>query len=191
MEVYTQIVTSPRIAPHCLVNMNPIVVRGPVVSRQKRKIVKKCAIRIFRVLCEELSDVIEAEENKTKREWVRKWVGRREKLGVSALLLKELAVEDATEYRRFLRMTPGNFEDLLRMVSPSIQRQDTILRDAIPARVKLELTLNFLASGSSYSTLSHLFRVPKPSISKFLPEVLDAIYHSLQHYIKVSKISSF
>jgi hypothetical protein len=110
---------------------------------------------------------------------------------VSALLLKELAVEDATEYRRFLRMTPGNFEDLLRMVSPSIQRQDTILRDAIPARVKLELTLNFLASGSSYSTLSHLFRVPKPSISKFLPEVLDAIYHSLQHYIKVSKISSF
>lgn len=129
--------------------------------------------------------MIQEELTRNKRMWVRMWIGRRNSHGASALLLKELALEDPQEYKMCLRMTPENFEKLLDLVSPRIQRSDTQMRDAIPARLKLEVTLNFLATGNNYRTLQHLFRVPKPTISKFLPEVCDAIYDSLHEFIKV------
>ncbi|XP_072387073.1 uncharacterized protein [Diabrotica undecimpunctata] len=59
------------------------------------------------------------------------------------------------------------------------------MREALPARLKLQITLRFLATGDSYASLEALYRVPKCSISLFLPEVLDAIYEGLQDYIKV------
>lgn len=60
------------------------------------------------------------------------------------------------------------------------------MRMAIPARVKLEVTLRFLASGDSFHSLAYLFRVPISSISKFLPDVLVAIKDTLLSHIKVS-----
>jgi hypothetical protein len=82
-------------------------------------------------------------------------------------------------------MTPDRFEELLQKVSGVIQRSDTVMREAIPARVMLELVLSYLATGNSYRSLSHFFRVSKPAISLFTPEVLDAIYDCLKEYIKV------
>jgi len=118
---------------------------------------------------------------------MRKWIRRRETREASALLLKELSVEDPQEYRLCLRLTSGSFETLLNLIAPVIQRTDTKLRDALPARVKVEITLNFLATGNSYRTLQHLFRVPKPSISNFVPEVCEAIFEALKDFIKVRK----
>nr|CAH7769449.1 unnamed protein product [Callosobruchus chinensis] len=81
-------------------------------------------------------------------------------------------------------MTPKNFDDLLMLLSGSIQRQDTFMRDALPAKVKLEITLTFLASGMSFRNLSHFYRVSIPSISNLIPEVCWAIYESLKTQIK-------
>ncbi|KOB65146.1 Uncharacterized protein OBRU01_21929, partial [Operophtera brumata] len=84
-----------------------------------------------------------------------------------------------------MRMSTAQFDILLEKVAPAIQRQDTNMRSAIPAKIKLEVTLSFLATGSSYRVLSHVFRVSKPAISKFIPEVLDEIYNQLSDYMKV------
>ena len=73
------------------------------------------------------------------------------------------------------------------MVAPKIERQNTQMRDAIPPRVMLEVTLYFMATGNSYRTLQYFFRVSKAYISNFIPEVCDAIYDSLGEFIKVSK----
>ncbi|XP_050292753.1 putative nuclease HARBI1 [Anthonomus grandis grandis] len=59
------------------------------------------------------------------------------------------------------------------------------MRAAIPPRIKLEITLAYLATGNSCRTLQRLFRVSRPAISNFIPEVCDAIYEALQEYIKV------
>jgi hypothetical protein len=59
---------------------------------------------------------------------------------------------------------PDRFEDLLQKVSGVIQRSDTVMGEAIPARVKLELVLPYLATGNSYCSLSHFFRVSKPAL---------------------------
>lgn len=61
----------------------------------------------------------------------------------------------------------------------------------MPTKVKLEGTLNFLATGNNYRSLQHFFRVSKPAISNFIPEVCDAIYDSLREFIKVSLFSFY
>lgn len=150
--------------------------------------IKNVLWRISGILINEISNLIQEEKNRPKRIWVRKWISRRPTRGASALLLKEICIEDPLEYKMCLRLTPGKFEELLEMVFPQIQKNDSLMRDAIPARIKLEVTLNFLATGNSYRTLQHLFRVPKTSISNCVPEVCEAIYDALSVYIKVSTI---
>jgi hypothetical protein len=81
-------------------------------------------------------------------------------------------------------MAPDRFEELLQKVSGVIQRSDTVMREAIPARVKLELVLSYLATGNSYRSLSHFFSLQTSYIFVH-PEVLDAIYDCLKEYIKV------
>ncbi len=102
--------------------------------------------------------------------------------------MKELAVEEPADYINLIRMTEDKFRELLELVEPMIQKKDTRLRMALPAKAKLELTLRFLAGGESLRFLSTAFRIPVPSISLFLPEVLTAIRAVLSPYLKVSKL---
>lgn len=83
-------------------------------------------------------------------------------------------------------MSYEKFAQLLKMVEPLIEKQDTVMRNAVPAKTKLEICFEFLASGDSYASLKYFFRVPKNTISIFMPDVLQAIYKVLQQYIKVS-----
>nr|CAH7742405.1 unnamed protein product [Callosobruchus chinensis] len=82
-------------------------------------------------------------------------------------------------------MSRNNFETLLEMVRPTIEKSDTRFREAIPAEVRLAITLRFLATGDSFASLMYLFRVSKQSISALVPEVLKAIIESLHHFIKM------
>ncbi|GBP77295.1 hypothetical protein EVAR_31727_1 [Eumeta japonica] len=52
------------------------------------------------------------------------------------------------------------------------------------AKVKLEVTLRYLATGDSLHTLEALYRVGRSTISIFLPEVCEAIYSALKDYIR-------
>jgi hypothetical protein len=55
----------------------------------------------------------------------------------------------------------------------------------IPARLKLEVTLRFLASEDSFSSLALLFRIPPCTISRFLPETPQSIINALDSFVKV------
>lgn len=61
------------------------------------------------------------------------------------------------------------------------------MRCALPVKLKLEVTLRYLATGDSLKALQYLYRVGKSTICAFLPEVLHAIFEELQEYIKVKK----
>ena len=139
---------------------------------------KKCLTRVYYVLLDEVSNMIEEEQSRKKRLLVRDWIGRRDSRGASTLLLKELAAEDVNEYKMCLRMTPEKFDTLLGSVAHKIERQNTQMRDAISPRLILEVTLHFMATGNSYRTLQYFFRVSKSSVSNFIPEVCDVIYDS-------------
>nr|CAI5843406.1 unnamed protein product [Callosobruchus analis] len=122
---------------------------------------------------------------KKRRFWVGQRILRRTRLGASETLLKELAAEDKDGYRNYLRMSEEKFEELLSKVQNSVKKQDTVMRQAISPKLKLQVTLRYLATGDSFQTLAFLYRVPKNTISSFLAEVCPAIYDALKDFIKV------
>jgi hypothetical protein len=85
-------------------------------------------------------------------------------------------------------MSPECFDTLHDLIAIAIQRNDTLMRDVIPSRIKLEVTLSFLATGNSYRNMQHLFWVSKAAISNFIPEVCDSIYLKLEIIYEVRNI---
>lgn len=84
-----------------------------------------------------------------KREcWVRKWIDRRNEFGACSKLVNELRLEDAQQYRNFIRMSAVQFELLLDLVKHRIVKKDTKFRDAIAPHDRLMVTLRFLVSGT-------------------------------------------
>lgn len=106
-----------------------------------------------------------------------------------AKLLVELREGDSGEqklFRDFLRMSFADFEYLLELVKPLIEKKDTHLRRAIPAGERLALTPHYLATGQNFHSLQYVFRLPQCSISKTIPAVLDAIWSVLKdEYLRV------
>lgn len=85
----------------------------------------------------------------------------------------------------FFRITKSDFEYLLHMIGPTITKEDTRFRQPISASDRLGVTLRFLATGDSYSSLGYSFKMSKQAISRIVPEVCDALITALSEYIKV------
>lgn len=81
---------------------------------------------------------------RTRNVWSKQWLLRREEKGVVQNLQKELLLEDKKSFRRFLRITPESFDSLVRILGPSIQKNDTFMRKAITVEEKVSMTLRFL-----------------------------------------------
>ena len=138
---------------------------------------KECAAAILIAL---LKKKRKRKKRRLRTVWVKPWLTRTNKLGVGNTLLQEFRLEDEDKYKRFLRMTPDNFNEFLKLIDRDIQKQNTHLRDAIPAKIKLAATFRFLATGSNYADLQHLFRVHKSTLSQFVPKACEALYEKLK-----------
>ena len=119
--------------------------------------------------------------------WCKPWLLRRSELGVFDTLLEELRTESITDYENFIRMSEINFNDIVSKIEIDIQKQNTVMRDAIPPAVKLAVTIRFLASGTTYKDLGYQFGIHQTTLTKVIPEVCDAIYRRLSpEFMKVS-----
>ncbi|XP_050515105.1 uncharacterized protein LOC126890290 [Diabrotica virgifera virgifera] len=138
------------------------------------------------------SFIILGKKKKRKHKyWVRpSLIGRNTHGGIeliNALRKDDLLagrIEDG-QIRNFLRMTDSDFEWLLNLVGPKITKNDTNFRKAITPTERLLITLRFLATGDSYTSLMHLFRISKQAISKIVPEVSIAICEVLGDQIRM------
>ena len=83
-------------------------------------------------------------------------------------------------YKNYLRMSVDNFNEILTLVKDDLTKQNTHLRESIPAEVKLAITLRYLATGNTYTDLQYQFRVHKSTISGFVPKVCEVIYEKLK-----------
>lgn len=54
------------------------------------------------------------------------------------------------------------------------------MREAIPPEERLAVTLRFLATGESFSSLQYQFRISQSTLSIIIPEVCEAIYKVLK-----------
>ncbi|KAI4455634.1 hypothetical protein MML48_9g00001209 [Holotrichia oblita] len=139
------------------------------------------------LLIYELNQLQHKKNRRRRRMWIREWIKRRDVFGASATFLREVELEDPETFRNHLRLTTNQFQELLSAVKDFIKKKDTLMRPALEPRIKLQITMRYLATGDSFSTLEHMYRIPKSTISKFLPQVLKAIYEGLKDYVKVNK----
>ncbi|CAG9580819.1 unnamed protein product [Danaus chrysippus] len=99
--------------------------------------------------------------------------------------LQEMLVEPSHEFNNFCRMSYTDFEFLLQKLEPIIAKKDTKWRECIPPKIRLAVTLRFLASGDSYRSLHLLFKMSTQIISKIVLEVCVAIYQVLKDCVKM------
>lgn len=112
---------------------------------------------------------------RTKRIWCREWLMRRTLHGNYHQLLEELNNEDRRGFKNFLRIEPELFAEMLQRLSPRLAKSETNMRQPLSVGLKLAVTLRFLASGNSYTSLQYSFRVSKSAICRFVPQVCRAI----------------
>ena len=79
--------------------------------------------------------------------WVRPWIDRRLLHGAFNQLIPEI-LADESSYKNFFRMNKTQFDEILGLVRPLIEKQETQLRSPIPAAERLAVTLRFLATGN-------------------------------------------
>ncbi|KAM8972725.1 uncharacterized protein RCH25_018494 [Pelodytes ibericus] len=72
-------------------------------------------------------------------------------------------------------MTKSTFDYLCDQLRPAIHRTDTDMRQAIPAEVRLAMTLWRLSSSCEYRTIEKIFGVSRPTICKTVRDVCEAV----------------
>lgn len=136
-----------------------------------------------------LSSLLKKKKKKKPKRWSSQlYLNRKRQLTENSTgLLKDLLADNKTSgfFKNFTRMSEDFFL-LLNCIKPRIERQDTSYRKAIPAEERLALTLRFLATGDSFTSLQYLFKVSKQLISEIVPEVCQAIIECLSDYVQVS-----
>ncbi|XP_054720872.1 uncharacterized protein LOC129230496 [Uloborus diversus] len=84
-------------------------------------------------------------------------------------------------------MDTDAFEYLLVKVEPLIVKENTVMREAIPAGEILAITLRYLATGETQSSIAFNFRVAQNTISGIIPVVCKAITQVLKEEMRVPK----
>lgn len=132
------------------------------------------------VMAVALAELEEDEPRSCKRTcWVRPYISRKD-LGVQNLLLKEVLQNNPEEYRRLLRVSHDQFQELLSRVGPRIARQNTGMRRSIDPATRLQVTLRYLATGESHHSLSRQFRLGHSSVNNIIHETCAEIYDELK-----------
>ncbi|XP_040203443.1 protein ANTAGONIST OF LIKE HETEROCHROMATIN PROTEIN 1-like [Rana temporaria] len=110
-----------------------------------------------------------------RRFWVHPIHQMHSERGQFVLLYRELR-EHPDKFRNYTRMSISTFDFLLDLLTPFLSRQDTNCRDAISPCERLLITLRYLATGNSYSSLQYEFRIGISTISEIVKQTCVAIW---------------
>jgi len=81
-----------------------------------------------------------------RRFWARQWLQSRKTERGMMHFVDELR-DDMSGFQGFLHMSSQEFNHLLLIITPQLQKTDTFMRDSISAKEMLVVALRYLASG--------------------------------------------
>ncbi|XP_018407700.1 PREDICTED: putative nuclease HARBI1 [Cyphomyrmex costatus] len=127
---------------------------------------------------------LENDKKRKRKCWMRPIFRpeRRRLQGASNNLVREMQLNDADKYFNYFRMSSETIQRLLALVGPHITKQECI-REPIPPRTRLEITLRYLASGDSMSSISYAFRIGHNTVSKIIAETCKVIWTTLKEEV--------
>ena len=109
-------------------------------------------------------------------------VEKRKENGFFETIIRELILEDLAGFKEMFRMGYADFEKILSSIVVLISLQEIIGgHRPICAEEKLALTLRFLATGESFSSLSFQFRISKRAVTYIVKRVCESIVKCLLH----------
>ncbi|XP_069612798.1 uncharacterized protein [Ranitomeya imitator] len=114
-----------------------------------------------------------------RRFWRHPIIELRENLGTYHTLYGKLNA-NPDKFPEYTRMSQDSFQDLLGRVQGAIRRQDTQLRRAIPAEERLLVTLRFLATLESLSSLHFQYRLGICTLYGIIADTCWALWNVLR-----------
>jgi hypothetical protein len=129
--------------------------------------------------------VLEREEKK-KRRWMKELLKKRNEY-THENLLKDLRLSEPSDFQKFLQLDATSFDELLKMVTPRIEKRNTTMRDAIPQSQRLSVTLCYLAAGNTFEDLKFTSAISPQSVGIIVMETCTTLVHSLKDYTKLRK----
>ncbi|XP_046384982.1 protein ALP1-like [Ischnura elegans] len=120
--------------------------------------------------------LMEGREGRRVRRWqVHPVCRERSRQGDYCNLIREMRLGDEVKYLNFLRMRPWMFQRLLEKVGPLLQKA-VLRRDYLSPPHRLALTLRYLASGDSMTSIHYSFRVGLSTVSSIIRETCSALW---------------
>lgn len=120
---------------------------------------------------------------KVRRQSNKKWIQKYRNSSVWETIAREMQDTDLEGFQRWVRLSRDEFYRLVHILVPHIQKEDTILKQAIPVDKRIAITLVFLSTGCTYFDLSIKFAVGYSTVSYIISECLKAISVALNSYI--------
>jgi hypothetical protein len=84
--------------------------------------------------------IIVLKRKRDRKRWTTNFLERRNK---KLNILEEVRMDSCADFRNFTRMSASDFELLLQLIGPSIKKEDTNMREAVPISARLAVTLRF------------------------------------------------
>ena len=122
-----------------------------------------------------LIDALEEENEEKTRDrqvWARDWMRRRQARGA---FVPELASEDEEAFINYFRMNQVKFHFVTARIQEKIAKKNTLMREAISPAERLAVTLRYLATGETFSSLEKQFRISRTAISAIVIEVSSSV----------------
>lgn len=100
-------------------------------------------------------------------------------------LQRVLADTEPEDFKNYLRMDENTYEHLLNLIKSRIEKQDTVMRQAIPANQRLSVTLRYLVSGMDLDDLKFTCAIAPYTLEGIIMETCEAIIAELKENIQV------
>ncbi|XP_017489104.1 PREDICTED: uncharacterized protein LOC108377355 [Rhagoletis zephyria] len=121
-----------------------------------------------------------------KQWWIRPGLRHRATSGFYSTLRFKIRQQDPQWFKNFVRMSCEDFDYLVEHLTPYIGKSNTRFRKAISVGERLAVTLRYLATGDSFSSLMTVFLIGKTTICHIVHETCAAIFTALKDkFLKV------